>query len=424
MEIKIGPYEILQRTEYSKIKVFDKQINKDISDIASGIGKQILEEYYKQTLYPEDYFKIEGNDFLGLKESAAEENIKFLFIPNGVNKIKGGAFENIEVEYIGLPPSLTTIDVQAFFKCRNLKYIDIPDTVKNIGSAAFKSCHALEEVNLPYGIDLIAKNLFYDCFSLRKINIPASVNRILDSAFYKCYSLESVILPEKIEKIDNFAFGCCCSLTKINIPESIKEIGRSCFENVDLEEIIIPNSVEQMDSFVFYGCDNIEYIKLSEQLETLPYGAFGKCINLKNITLPDSILTLCGSAFLETESLKNVNIPRNLINIGFNIFFKSNIETLTFNYDLDHLCAMDCEYCYDLIYNSNINKIIINNNVKTITPDAFKYSGSQITSIDYLGTQEEFDKFKENNRLLFDKYLTNIREVNIIYKEEYKEIER
>ena len=56
------------------------------------------------------------------------------------------------------------------------------------------------------------------------------------------------------------------------------------------------------------------------------------------------------------------------------------------NYDLKNLTGSG-----NLTNRTKINKIIINNSVKKITPDAFKISGHQIKEIEYHGTKELFD---------------------------------
>ena len=97
---------------------------------------------------------------------------------------------------------VTTIGVQAFYRCPSLTSVTIPDSVTTIGDHAF-----------------------YYCSSLTSVTIPDSVTTIGDSAFGECTSLTSVTIGNNVTTIGDWAFFLCTTLTSVTIPDSVTTIG-------------------------------------------------------------------------------------------------------------------------------------------------------------------------------------------------------
>ena len=62
-----------------------------------------------------------------------------------------------------IPPSVTKIGEEAFYKCYNLTSINIPESVTEIGDNAFSGCSSLTEVRIPKGCD-VHKDAFDECY--------------------------------------------------------------------------------------------------------------------------------------------------------------------------------------------------------------------------------------------------------------------
>lgn len=248
--------------------------------------------------------------------------------------------------------------------------------------------------------DPSAKNLFLPDY-IKFIGVGA----FKDSDFYRVY------FPETMVCIESRAFYSCRFLEQIDIPDSVESIDSGAFQScLELKSVTLPRKLEDIQQDTFRNCHSLSDVYMYDEIWGISSRAFSGCTNLTNIILPDSIEYIGKRVFDRTSKLENINIPQNLEAISDSPFGYSSIKSLTFNHDLKKLDL----YSSDLIASSNINKLIIDRNVSVITPYAFKYSGEQITEIDYLGNKEEFDKLKKHNRDLFNYYLTNIKKINFI----------
>lgn len=360
MDIEIGPYILSRRTSYSMFKLFDMNTGVNITNCTKNLNK-IIEDYERQTICPEKYFEISSDTLIEFKNV---NDIKYLFIPDNIKIIGEYAFNKNKSIYIHFPNCLNTIEEFAFASCNSLQYLDIPEHISSINIGAFQNCFDLSFVNLPNSLKILPAQCFMNCSSLINIILPDSITEIKNNAFHSCENLENITFGKNVKKLGVGAFANCKKLSEIVLPSSIEMINDFCFE---------------------------------------------RCLNLKQITLPDNITELYNEIFMSTENLDNINVPKKL-NFYTNPFSNSSIKSLTINYDINEIESV----FDDLVCDTNINKLIINSNVKTINPDAFYYSGEQITSINYLGTEEEFNKFKENNQELFVEYLKNLEEISFL----------
>lgn len=411
IDIEIFPYKISQRTEYSKIIVYDMIQNKSITGENDDIINRIIDDYYKQLYHKEEFFEIKNNHLVSLKPAFKEEDIKYLFIPDSVSEICNNVFCENAFELVHIPNTIKKIPEYCFSGCYKLKYVNIPDTVKQIENYAFYGCTSLEEVILP-NISTLKYGLFANCISLKKINIPESVRYLESFAFKDCEALREIKLPDNIKSLPDGLFNYCHNLEKVILPNKLKIIGAQCFRWCNqLKEITIPDSVEIILDCAFMNCEGLKCVKLSKNLQSINNNAFCGCINLTDITLSDSINKLIGKTFGFTSKLTSINVPKNLNFITDGPFRQSKLKTLIFNHDLKEL-EMNYDYFnYDLITETKVTKLVIDSSVKVITPDAFKFSGNKIKEIEYLGTKDQFTNFKKNNKKLFN----NIGEVSITF---------
>lgn len=247
---KIGPYELVQRVLNGAISVYDREKGEPLlSD--DKIVKKIIDDYNKQKNSPNKYFE-ENSSGLVIKESVCNENIEYLFVPDGITAID----ENININsvtYVNLPDTLHSIWDSAFCCWENLKEIEIPDRVDIILEDAFLGCEALEKVKLPNN----------HAFSERERRTSSTLNEISNGTFLRCKSLKEIIIPDTVEKIGELAFSDCEKLEKVILPKSLKSIDKKAFENCkNLTEINIPDTIEYIAYNAFDDCEKLENIKI------------------------------------------------------------------------------------------------------------------------------------------------------------------
>lgn len=159
-----------------------------------------------------------------------EGNEKIVTIPEGVKRIRKGAFSHlsINIKRISLPNSLEIIE-DCVFLGMPIESINIPAGVKEIGYKTFHECCDLNKVAFSKGIEIIGEYAF--CGNACKtISIPNTVLEIKEYAFCDCRNLEKVVIPNSVQSIGQKAFAINNKLKTVSIP--------SRFDN-DLEQIFV-----------------------------------------------------------------------------------------------------------------------------------------------------------------------------------------
>lgn len=119
----------------------------------------------------------------------------------------------------------------------------LPDSMKTINMYAFWNCKNLFSINIPDGVTEIEAFSFQDCVNLTLVNIPHSVTSLQKGVFSNCSHLESILIPDGITEIGDYAFQNCSNLKRIDLPESVAQIGERAFNGCDaLSSIVIRNS--------------------------------------------------------------------------------------------------------------------------------------------------------------------------------------
>lgn len=104
--------------------------------------------------------------------SFCKKYIRQIYVREGITEIDDGLFSstnNLYVEKISLPASVTKIGKLAFSSCENLTELVIPQGVTEIRSFTFAGCINLKSVTLPGGITAIGDSAFSDCTALTDI---------------------------------------------------------------------------------------------------------------------------------------------------------------------------------------------------------------------------------------------------------------
>ena len=78
-----------------------------------------------------------------------------------VIEIGEGAFsDNLILEHVQLPDSVTAIKDNAYYGCRNLKIVHFGIGIKSIGDNAFAECESLQTIQIRSKLDYLGKNAF------------------------------------------------------------------------------------------------------------------------------------------------------------------------------------------------------------------------------------------------------------------------
>lgn len=85
----------------------------------------------------------------------------------------------------------------------------IPESINQINKGAFENCDKLISVVLPNTITRIEDFTFSDCKSLKTVTIPSSVEEICLTAFRDCWMLETICYEGDMyqwKSIENYAY--------------------------------------------------------------------------------------------------------------------------------------------------------------------------------------------------------------------------
>lgn len=150
-----------------------------------------------------------------------------------VEKITGEAGERVKIQEVVSynNASFTIIQFESNCTSSTLKELDIEDCNISQMAGAFTGAINLEFVKLPVSLSTIGANTFSNCKSLKSITIPNGVTTIGHDAFLGCTSLTTCLLPSNLKTIDYNAFKNCEALQSISIPPYVESIGNFCFES-------------------------------------------------------------------------------------------------------------------------------------------------------------------------------------------------
>lgn len=135
----------------------------------------ILENNYTELYKKLDSYKYRENTGI----------VTSLLFKTGINpldymsEIPPYMFYNSGINTIDIPPNITKIEYDAFYRCTSLTSITIPESVTSIGAGAFDGCASLKILNIPSNLNNFNVETFPPALSA--IQLPATVNLILSS---------------------------------------------------------------------------------------------------------------------------------------------------------------------------------------------------------------------------------------------------
>ena len=142
---------------------------------------------------------------------------------------------NLKLEYVQLPDSVSVISDSAYFGCRNLKNIVFGLGIKKIGDNAFAECESLQSIQIFSNLDYIGKNAF-TLSGIENVEIE-SIKEWGEESFSLCSKLESIAI-KKTDKIPENCFLHDIYLEKVRIankPQVSKNAFNDCRRFSEIE---------------------------------------------------------------------------------------------------------------------------------------------------------------------------------------------
>ena len=218
--------------------------------------------------------------------------------------------------------------------------------------------------------------------ALRFVTLPKVLKTIGNRAFYDRYLLGALTLPEGLEGIGHYAFYRNL-ISEVTIPASVNYMGYDAFEsNGNLTSVTLGSGLTSLSSSCFQSCGNLVAVYGGENIKSIYSNAFNSCSKLKSIG-NIKVITVGQNAFNSCNKLDNIDFSR-----------IKTIESQAFRdcYFLTeaNLTTLETMGSY-AFYNSALRKVIIGDNVTTISDNAFQdcssleevFLGSSINKLGY-----------------------------------------
>ena len=287
------------------------------------------------------------------------------------------------VTYNGSTYSVTSIEDEAFYGCKELTSVEISNSVTSIGEKAFYGCTKLTNVHISdlaawRNIDFadkyanpmyFARNLYLNAKLVTELVIPEGVTNIKDYVFYNCNCLTSVAIPNSVTNIGAYAFYGCTGITSVTIPNSVKSIGSGAFAGCNsLTDLHIEDGGTELSfgsygsaaaSTRFAGCPlvniyigrNLSYYYNEYDNNSQP--PFSDLGTLRSVIIGDSVTSISSYMFLNS-AIKSIIIGSSVTSIG-NIY-RTTLEKVV-NYSSLNITKGSSDnggiaYYADYVYNN------------------------------------------------------------------------
>ena len=304
---------------------------------------------------------------------------------------------------------------RAFYDCTTLQSVTIPDSVKSIGIYAFYKDSGLQSVTIGNGVTCIGHYAFYGCSSLTSVTIGNGVTSIENYAFYGCSRLSSVRIPDSVTSIGDYAFSGCSGLRTVTIGNGVTGIGDYAFArctalstlNWNAVNVSGFNSSNNVFNSAGTGGNGIS-VTFGDSVESIPgylfYSNYSSYIapKITKITIGDNVKSIGSHAFRGVSSVSSVIIPASVESIGSYAF--SSINTINCeaqskptNWSNDWAdSSINVIWGYNN-YDSGEFDYVVRNNKTYITK--YKGSGTEVTIPDTLGGYKvvSFGEIFKNN---------------------------
>lgn len=308
----------------------------------------------EELVIPQSVVAIGGGAFRGVR---ALKHVTFA-TGNSMTVLESNMFNGCwSLTTVELPANMSVIDNDAFNGCKSLSEFDFGNiceigsnafndtglvnvtlsaSLTKLGGGAFANCDDLVELVFlcQYNENLHLSSMFADCSSLQRVTLPEGITVIDDNLFKNCDSLTSIVIPASVKTIGNNAFGGWFGsrLASVTFAEGsqLETIGANAFSRREmLTSIAFPKSLKSIGANAFDFCSNLTTVSFEGGTGGVVIGAdaFRRDFRLSSIDL-SCVVSIGNNAFEDCVSLSQVNISDAMTTMGYNVFARSNNETL------------------------------------------------------------------------------------------------
>ncbi len=332
----------------------------------------------------------------------------------GLKSIGGSAFSEAKLASITLSSSVSSVGIEAFSSCENLKTVTLLN--KDITGLyhAFVGCN-IESISMPSHISLreifgTSGSFSYLPESLKTVNIINSKDNTIPNGAFRYSYIENITLPEGITTIGEHAFADS-ALKNVNIPTTVTSIGSYAFSNANLEDFEYKGTLNQWIAIEFENSysnpttitkslkidgEELTDINISGVSKISNY-AFSGCTSLNSATISNELTQIGKSAFSGCNNLTKLTMPYvNFVNIP------SSLKTLT----ITSATQLDKDVFKNL---SNLTKLTLPSNLTAIHGSEGLTTSTQLY---YLGTLDDWIKIDFENDKANPTYYTNNLYIN------------
>lgn len=310
-----------------------------------------------QFLIPDSVVKIAEQAF------QLVSNITMVGTSNASNlqEIGPQAFSGSGIQSIGLPDSLTTIRIRAFWSCPNLLTIRLPKNLSVIEPLAFASCPELNTVSFDEGFTAFADSMFQGSSKIAQVVYnPADPNNANPNftlktvgrfAFNDVTSLRSFPFDEGLETIEESAFMNTALSGEVVLPDTLKTLGTYALSETKIVKLTLGKGLELFPASAMSATDSLQefvvspdnanysthegalYNKDQTELVYVPRGKAGHFAvksgtkkigkqaifgnqRLVSVDVPSSVVELAESAIGSNEILSSISFHEGLTTVG------------------------------------------------------------------------------------------------------------
>ena len=245
--------------------------------------------------------------------------LKAVSLPENLEAIPAGLFEQAGLETFVIPASVTEIGEDAFRSCPLLAQVAFEGRrLIRIGEEAFRECPSLAQIRLPYSVEVIGAYAFLHCDALKELYLPArtdltEVSRLASentrlivhrNSSGHTYALNTghpfrivswkeldMSAPNLFTAAENgleITDGCLHSYVaasgwvEIGGTMEIRQVAPLAFgDNLALEAVKLAEGVERISDYAFLGCRSLAVVILPESLAYIGPDAFLYCDNVE-----------------------------------------------------------------------------------------------------------------------------------------------
>ena len=233
-------------------------------------------------------------------------NDKNIYLPDSIDVIADGAFENSGIKRISMEEGIKEIGERAFADADEMTSVTFANSITKIGLEAFSGCSSLRSATLPSSLTKIPDNAFEGCSDLRSVTIGNAVTSIGDSAFAGCDELDEVTIPPNVTRIGYDAFedfitikgysGSAAEKYAKNNDIDFVNLGNSYSAAVRLSVSSLSVAVGATNSFTVTNPTNGSY-SVSSNSSAVSVTQSGSTVTVRGVSAGSATLTVSATGY-------------------------------------------------------------------------------------------------------------------------------